>query len=141
MKITYTRDYGALKQGETVDLDDSSAHWMIDSGYAVKGTSLPKDGGVEAAEDADDPASIPTPAGNKNTDDVPEGTTAPGAAPSADDSTPTATETLTEDAQPPAKSASKADWKAYATAHGLTEEEADGLTRDQLAERFLAPAS
>lgn len=43
----------------------------------------------------------------------------------------------------PAKSASKGDWVAYATheARGddqLTEEEANGLTKDELVERFSA---
>ena len=41
------------------------------------------------------------------------------------------------DADPaPRKSASKADWAAYAVAHGMTAEEAETLTRDQLVERF-----
>jgi hypothetical protein len=38
---------------------------------------------------------------------------------------------------PPARSASKADWVAYATSQGMDADEADKLTRDQLAERFL----
>lgn len=36
----------------------------------------------------------------------------------------------------PRKSASKADWAAYATAHGMSAEEAESLSRDQLVERF-----
>lgn len=36
----------------------------------------------------------------------------------------------------PKKSASKAAWAAYAVAHGMSAEEADELTRDQLVERF-----
>lgn len=36
----------------------------------------------------------------------------------------------------PTKSASKADWKAYAVDQGLDEEEAETLTRDQLAEKY-----
>lgn len=36
----------------------------------------------------------------------------------------------------PRKSASKTDWQAYAIAHGVPAEEAETLTRDQLAERF-----
>jgi hypothetical protein len=39
----------------------------------------------------------------------------------------------------PRKSASKADWVAYATAHGIADDEADTLTRDQLAELFHNP--
>lgn len=39
--------------------------------------------------------------------------------------------------KPPARSASKADWVAYAVTQGVDAEEADKLTRDQLAERFL----
>lgn len=36
----------------------------------------------------------------------------------------------------PAKSASKAAWVAYAVEHGMTQAEAEGITRDQLVERF-----
>lgn len=36
----------------------------------------------------------------------------------------------------PAKSATKADWKAYAAGHGLTEDEAEAMTRDQLVAHF-----
>jgi hypothetical protein len=36
----------------------------------------------------------------------------------------------------PRKSASKGDWVAYATAHGMTAEEAEAFSRDQLAELF-----
>jgi len=36
----------------------------------------------------------------------------------------------------PARSASKADWRAYAVAHGMSEEDADAATRDQLAAHF-----
>lgn len=39
--------------------------------------------------------------------------------------------------KPPARSASKADWLAYAITQGVDADEADKLTRDQLAERFL----
>ncbi|MEU7962370.1 hypothetical protein AB0D09_02705 [Streptomyces sp. NPDC049097] len=42
-----------------------------------------------------------------------------------------------EDVKPPARSASKADWKAYAIAQGVTEDEADKATRDELAARYL----
>lgn len=42
-----------------------------------------------------------------------------------------------DEPKPPARSASKADWVAYATAQGMDADEADKLTRDQLAERFL----
>lgn len=41
--------------------------------------------------------------------------------------------------QMPRKSASKADWAAYAIAHGMSPEEAESLNRDQLAERFTTP--
>lgn len=46
---------------------------------------------------------------------------------------------VVEDDEPkaPARSASKADWLAYAIAQGMDADEADKLTRDQLAERFL----
>lgn len=36
----------------------------------------------------------------------------------------------------PVKSATKADWKAYAIAQGVSEEDAEAATRDQLAERY-----
>lgn len=36
----------------------------------------------------------------------------------------------------PGKSGSKADWKAYAVAQGMAEAEAEGMTRDELAERY-----
>lgn len=39
----------------------------------------------------------------------------------------------------PGRSASKVDWKAYAVTLGMTDEAAEALTRDQLAERFLGP--
>ncbi|MFD3929692.1 hypothetical protein [Streptomyces sp. NPDC058614] len=39
--------------------------------------------------------------------------------------------------KPPTRSASKADWLAYAITQGVDADEADKLTRDQLAERFL----
>lgn len=39
--------------------------------------------------------------------------------------------------KPPARSASKADWVTYAITQGVDADEADKLTRDQLAERFL----
>lgn len=42
-----------------------------------------------------------------------------------------------DEAKPPARSASKADWVAYAVAQGMDADDADKLTRDQLAERFL----
>jgi hypothetical protein len=37
----------------------------------------------------------------------------------------------------PAKSASKADWKAYAIAQGVSEEDAEKATRDELAALYL----
>lgn len=37
---------------------------------------------------------------------------------------------------PPAKSASKADWVAYAVSQGLSPENADGATKDELIDRF-----
>lgn len=41
---------------------------------------------------------------------------------------------------PPTRSASKADWVAYAVAHGgSTEADAQAATRDQLAEAYLGP--
>lgn len=42
----------------------------------------------------------------------------------------------TADAPKPRRSASKTDWQAYAIAHGVPQDEAEQLTRDQLAERF-----
>ncbi len=36
----------------------------------------------------------------------------------------------------PARSASKADWRVYAIAHGMTEQDADAATRDELAARY-----
>lgn len=36
----------------------------------------------------------------------------------------------------PSKSASKADWKAYAVVQGMSEEDAEKATRDQLVEQF-----
>lgn len=42
-----------------------------------------------------------------------------------------------DEPKPPARSASKADRVAYAITQGVDAEEADKLTRDQLAERFL----
>jgi len=42
-------------------------------------------------------------------------------------------------AELPARSASKSTWVAYATRAGMTADEADQLTRDQLAERYLGP--
>lgn len=40
------------------------------------------------------------------------------------------------DLSKPRRSASKTDWQAYAIAHGVPQDEAEQLTRDQLAERF-----
>ncbi|HEU0041406.1 MAG TPA: hypothetical protein VFQ15_03545 [Jiangellaceae bacterium] len=40
----------------------------------------------------------------------------------------------------PAKSASKADWVSYAVTQGVPTEDAETLTRDQLAERFADPS-
>lgn len=37
----------------------------------------------------------------------------------------------------PTRSASKADWKAYAIAQGMDEDQADDMTRDDLAELYL----
>lgn len=36
----------------------------------------------------------------------------------------------------PKKTASVGEWRAYATSQGLTDEEADALTKNQLVERF-----
>ncbi|MCM2394356.1 hypothetical protein [Streptomyces albipurpureus] len=36
----------------------------------------------------------------------------------------------------PTKSASKADWKAYAVAQGMAEEDAEKATRDELAAQY-----
>ncbi|TDC81901.1 hypothetical protein E1193_13440 [Micromonospora sp. KC606] len=45
-----------------------------------------------------------------------------------------------EPVDPPARSASKADWVTWAVEHGgMTAEEADKATRDQLAEKYLGP--
>lgn len=38
----------------------------------------------------------------------------------------------------PRKSASKADWLAYAVSRGMSADEAESLTRDQLVERFTS---
>lgn len=50
---------------------------------------------------------------------------------------PPAAEEENDEPKPPARSASKADWVAYAVTQGVDADEADKLTRDQLAERFL----
>lgn len=39
---------------------------------------------------------------------------------------------------PPAKSASKGDWEAYARSQGATDEELDGLTKDELVAGYGA---
>lgn len=39
----------------------------------------------------------------------------------------------------PSKSASKADWKAYAIAQGMSEDDADAATRDTLAAQYADP--
>lgn len=39
----------------------------------------------------------------------------------------------------PPRSASKADWKAHAIASGMSEEDAETATRDQLADRYHTP--
>jgi hypothetical protein len=48
-----------------------------------------------------------------------------------------------QQASPPARSASKADWVAYATSDAggkrFAVEDAEKLTRDQLAEKYLGP--
>ncbi|TDC42088.1 hypothetical protein [Micromonospora sp. KC213] len=45
-----------------------------------------------------------------------------------------------EPVEPPARSASKADWVTHAAEHGgMTREDAEKLTRDQLAEKYLGP--
>lgn len=49
-----------------------------------------------------------------------------------------------ENVKAPGRSASKTDWVAYATTGApeglrLTEEQAEALTRDQLAEKYLGP--
>lgn len=36
----------------------------------------------------------------------------------------------------PRKSASAAAWRAFAVAHGMTQDEADGLSRDELVARY-----
>ena len=38
--------------------------------------------------------------------------------------------------EPPAGNASKSEWVAYAVAHGMSEDEAEGLTRDELRDHF-----
>ena len=38
----------------------------------------------------------------------------------------------------PRKSGSAADWRAYAIANGMSPEEAETFTRDQLVERFTS---
>lgn len=43
-----------------------------------------------------------------------------------------------EDAERPAKGAKKDEWVTYALANGKTEEELEGLTRDQIVELFPA---
>lgn len=40
------------------------------------------------------------------------------------------------DAERPARSASKAEWFAYAVAHGADEAEADAATKQQLIEQY-----
>lgn len=49
-------------------------------------------------------------------------------------------EQVNDIAPTPARSASKGDWVAYATGHGVTETDAKAATRDQLADRFLGPS-
>lgn len=44
-----------------------------------------------------------------------------------------------EEPKPPARSASTEAWRTYAAANGMTADEAGGLSRDELAERFLGP--
>lgn len=39
----------------------------------------------------------------------------------------------------PNRAASKADWKAYATKQGMPDAEAEAMTRDALAEKYLGP--
>lgn len=41
----------------------------------------------------------------------------------------------------PSRSSSKADWVAYATSPevGMAQAEAEGMTRDQLADKFIGP--
>jgi hypothetical protein len=58
------------------------------------------------------------------------------AAPNGDGLVPV-TEVEPQDNPPPRK-ASKSDWKAYAIAQGMSEEDADRATRDELADRFSA---
>ena len=55
----------------------------------------------------------------------------------ASEDAPEPVEEPEDEPKPPARSASKADWVAYATSQGMDADEADKLTRDQLAERFL----
>ncbi|MFG2059670.1 hypothetical protein ACGFI9_37230 [Micromonospora sp. NPDC048930] len=44
-----------------------------------------------------------------------------------------------EGGKTPSRSASKADWLKHAVENGMTEADAEALTRDQLAEKFLGP--
>ncbi len=41
--------------------------------------------------------------------------------------------------EPPTRSATKAEWKAYAISQGIAEADAEVMTRDQLAEKYLGP--
>lgn len=43
-----------------------------------------------------------------------------------------------EEPKAPAKSASKADWVAYAAAQGMEQADAEAMTRDDLAAKYLA---
>lgn len=45
----------------------------------------------------------------------------------------------TDEPKTPTRGDSKATWKAYATSQGMPEADAEAMTRDQLAERYLGP--
>lgn len=49
---------------------------------------------------------------------------------------PVASPSQPADDAKPAKSGSKADWKAYALSQGMSEEEAEAATRDDLAAKY-----
>lgn len=80
--------------------------------------ALVDDNGPQPQPEGVEPISAVTPEG----EDVPKGSTG-GDGPSGDAKRPPAT-------------AKVADWRAYAVSQGATEDEAAGLTKDQLIERF-----
>lgn len=72
---------------------------------------------------------------------VAEGKVTGGLAPTrrGDGSEPATAESESESAaedEPPAKAAPKADWVAYAVDHGMSQGDAEALTKDDLVERF-----